>query len=150
MSTRDLVVRLLVAWGVGAGTGFGLLFLAGIVLLVLALTPGGSALTDWAAYVLLVPTALVGAMSAAVVLWGSSPTTFVRHVPLGLVAVPGAVLSVVLIRPVLSPGALLGVPLLVETLAAAAVAVAVGPAVVATIAWARARRRGPAAPPWPA
>ncbi|MBC7291471.1 MAG: hypothetical protein H5T83_09105 [Actinotalea sp.] len=121
-------------------------------MLLLALAPAGSTsvLVVWAAYVLLGAVALVAALGAAVALWGSGPTLFLSRVPLGLVAVPGAVLAIAVVRPVLSPGMVLRVPLLVEALAGAAVAVAVLPAVVATITWLRARRSGPTAPPWPA
>ncbi|EYR64717.1 hypothetical protein N866_06500, partial [Actinotalea ferrariae CF5-4] len=140
MSPRELLARLLVAWGVGAAAGSLLLFLAGVVVLVLALDPGGAGFAVWTAYLLLTPTALLGALGAAVVLWGTGPTAGLAHVPHGLVAVPGAVLAVLLVRLVLSPGAVMGVPVLVEVLACAAVAVATIPAVAATVAWARARR----------
>ncbi|WP_225753066.1 hypothetical protein [Actinotalea sp. Marseille-Q4924] len=162
MSTRELVIRLLVVWGVGAGAGSLLLFLAGVVVLLLALAPVGTTpvLAVWAAYLLLTSTALVGAVAAAVTLWESGPTArrtsgphglarthHGAHVPHGLVAVPGAAVAVLVARPVLSPGVVLEIPVLVEALAGAALAVAVVPAVVATVTWARARRRGPAAPP---
>lgn len=150
MSARELATRLGLTWAVGAAVGFLLLFLAGLVVLLVAMSWTGSAVVVWATYVLLASAALLGATGAAVVLWGLGPTTGPAHVPQGLAAVPGAVLAVALVRPVLSPGAVMGVPLLVEALAAAAVAVATVPAVVATVAWVRARRAGPAAPPRPA
>lgn len=149
MGPRELAIRLLVVWGVGAAAGGLLLFLAGIVVLLLALAPAGSAssLVVWAAYTSLALTALVVAICAALVLWDSGPTAPLTRLPHGLVAVPGAVLAVLVVRPVLSPGLVLRVPVLVEAMAAAAVAVAVVPAVVAAIAWARARRGGPTPPP---
>jgi hypothetical protein len=151
MGGRELAIRLLVAWGVGAAAGGLLLFLAGIVVLVLALAPAGasSVLVVWAAYAGLALAALLVAIGAALLLWDSGPTATFAGLPHGVVAVPGAVLAILVVRPVLSPGLVLGVPALVEAMAAAAVAVATVPAVGATIAWARARRGG-ATPPQPA
>jgi hypothetical protein len=148
MGPRELAIRLLVVWGVGAAAGGLLLFLAGIVVLILALAPPGHAplLVVWAAYAGLALTALLVAIGAAIALWDSEPTAALARLPRGLVAVPGAVLAILVVRPVLSPGLVLGVPALVEAMAAAAVAVAVVPAVAATIAWARARRGGPTPP----
>jgi hypothetical protein len=148
MGPRELAIRLLVVWGVGAAAGGLLLFLAGVVVLLLALAPAGQAplLVVWATYAGLALTALLVAIGAALLLWDSGPTATIARLPHGLVAVPGAVLAILVVRPVLSPGLVLGVPALVEAMAAAAVAVAVVPAVGATIAWARARRGGPTPP----
>ena len=75
MGPRELAIRLLVVWGVGAAAGGLLLFLAGIVVLLLALAPAGQAplLLVWAAYAGLALTALLVAIGAALALWDSGP-----------------------------------------------------------------------------